>query len=152
MNKKGFTLLELLVVVLLVGILGAIALPQYFNVLERQRAMEAMGILAAVEKAQVRYYAVNDAYATDFSNLDFDLRTNKDSSSENITGASFQTDYFTYRLESTKITATRSIGNFTLTTTYASGDDGTTETCCTASGDDEDICEVINIEECSSGS
>ncbi len=152
MNRKGFTLLELLVVVLLIGILGAIALPQYFNVLERQRAMEAMGILSAVEKAQVRYYAINDEYATDFSNIDFDLRTNKDASAENITGSSFQTDYFTYKLESTKITATRSIGNFTLTTTYASGEDGTTETCCTATGDDADICEIINIKECSSGS
>ncbi len=149
MNNKGFTLLELLVVVLLVGILGAIALPQYFNVLERQRAMEALGILTAVEKAQVRYYALNDSYATDFSNIDFDLRSNQDLSDENITGSSFQTDYFTYKLEARNITATRNIGSFILTTTYGSGEDGITETCCTALGDNADICEVINIKACS---
>lgn len=152
MNNRGFTLLELLVVVLLVGILGAIALPQYFNVVERQRAMEAMGILAAIEKAQVRYYAVNDAYSTDFSNIDFDLRSNKGNGNENVTGSSFDTEYFTYTLSSDKVEAKRVNNNFTITTTYAAGDDGVTETCCTATGDRTDICEIINIKECGSSS
>lgn len=148
MNNRGFTLLELLVVVLLVGILGAIALPQYFNVVERQRAMEAMGILAAIEKAQVRYYALNDAYSTDFSNIDFDLRSNKGNNSENVTGSSFDTEYFTYTLSSNKVEAKRTNDNFTIATTYAVGDDGVAETCCTATGDKTDICEIINIKEC----
>ena len=148
MNNRGFTLLELLVVVLLVGILGAIALPQYFNVVERQRAMEAVGILAAIEKAQVRYYAVNDAYSTDFSNIDFDLRSNKNNSAENVSGNSFDTEYFTYTLASDKAEAKRSNNNFTITATYAAGEDGVAETCCNATGDKTDICEIINIKEC----
>ena len=148
MNNRGFTLLVLLVVVLLVGILGAIALPQYFNVVERQRAMEAMGILAAIEKAQVRYYAINDAYSTDFSNIDFDLRSNKGNSNDNVTGNNFETEYFKYTLSSDKVEAERVNNNFTITTTYAVGDDGVTETCCTATGDRTDICEIINIKAC----
>lgn len=150
MDKKGFTLLELLVVVLLIGILGAIALPQYFNVLERQRAMEAIGIMSAVEKAQVRYYAINDQYTADFSNLDFDLRSNIDISGDNVTGDTFQTDYFTYRLRDDKIQAKRRLGNFMLITTFGSGEDKISDTCCSPSGDnkDKDICEIINIKEC----
>ena len=38
--KNGYTLLELLVVVLIIGILSAIALPQYFNVVESARMVE----------------------------------------------------------------------------------------------------------------
>ena len=41
-NKKGFTLVEILTVVIIIGILSALALPQYRRVVERARATEAM--------------------------------------------------------------------------------------------------------------
>ncbi|WP_428038694.1 type IV pilin protein, partial [Candidatus Avelusimicrobium faecicola] len=37
-NKKGFTLVEILTVVLIVGVLSAVALPQYRRAVERSRA------------------------------------------------------------------------------------------------------------------
>lgn len=40
MKKQGYTLLELLVVVLIVGILTAVAVPQYFNAVESARMVE----------------------------------------------------------------------------------------------------------------
>lgn len=43
MNKsKGFTLFEIIVVLIILGVLAAIALPSYFNIIERTNAAEAM--------------------------------------------------------------------------------------------------------------
>ena len=52
--KKAFTLIELLVVVLIIGILAAIALPQYEKAVERSRASEAELVLRSLRDAQAR--------------------------------------------------------------------------------------------------
>lgn len=51
-NNKGFTLLELLVVVLIIGILAAVALPQYQKSVEKSRASEALIILKSLRDYQ----------------------------------------------------------------------------------------------------
>lgn len=50
-NRSAFTLIELLVVVLIIGILSAIALPQYQKAVERARIAEALTNLSALRKA-----------------------------------------------------------------------------------------------------
>ncbi len=50
-NKKGFTLLELLVVVLIIGILAAIALPQYYKAVDRSRTASLISMLNTVQKS-----------------------------------------------------------------------------------------------------
>lgn len=68
-QKKAFTLVELLVVVLIVGILSAIALPQYQRAVENTRASEAFAILNSIAEAEEMYVLQNGFFTPDFSSL-----------------------------------------------------------------------------------
>ncbi|MFZ5801172.1 MAG: type IV pilin protein [Candidatus Omnitrophota bacterium] len=61
--RKGFTLIELMMTVIIIGILIGIAIPQFTTSTERSRAAEGVTILGAVRAAQLRYYTENSAYA-----------------------------------------------------------------------------------------
>ena len=63
-NSGAFTLIELLVVVLIIGILAAIALPQYRLAVERARAAEAITNLQAWANALERYRLANGTWPT----------------------------------------------------------------------------------------
>ena len=78
-HKLGFTLLELLVVVLIIGILVAIALPQYKKVIFKSRVASLQQALASIKSAEERYYLVNSQYTTNASNLDIDITYEKTS-------------------------------------------------------------------------
>ncbi len=54
--KKGFTLLELLVVVLIIGILAAIALPQYQKTVDKARVSEVVQNLRVLQQAVDEWY------------------------------------------------------------------------------------------------
>ncbi|MBI4059892.1 MAG: prepilin-type N-terminal cleavage/methylation domain-containing protein [Elusimicrobia bacterium] len=68
-NRKGFTLIELLVVVLIIGILAAIAVPQYYKVVEKGRAAEALTTINAIKAGQEIYYAKYASYHTNYLSL-----------------------------------------------------------------------------------
>ena len=72
-SNKAFTLIELLVVVLIIGILAAVAVPQYQKAVERSRIISALPLLKAVYSAQKVYYLENGAYATSPKQLDIDF-------------------------------------------------------------------------------
>ena len=73
-GQRGFTLLELLMVVIIIAILASIALPQYLRVSERSRASEALTILSAVRASEMRFKALNGStYTTTLTQLDTDI-------------------------------------------------------------------------------
>jgi prepilin-type N-terminal cleavage/methylation domain-containing protein len=73
-NRKAFTLIELLVVVLIIGILAAIALPQYYKTVEKVKLAEAMALAKALGEAEERFFLANGRYTMDPSELDIRIK------------------------------------------------------------------------------
>ena len=70
--SKAFTLIELLVVVLIIGILAAVAVPQYRVAVAKSRYATLKNMTKALADAQEVYYLANGQYAGSFKDLDID--------------------------------------------------------------------------------
>lgn len=103
-NKRGFTLIEVLVVVVILGVLAGLALPVYQGQVEKSRAAEALAQLDAMRSSMIRYFSQNGTYAT--ATLGAGAATDLDYN-PNV-GQAGQTILFTYTIQA------QAAGTFTL--------------------------------------
>ena len=71
-SQAGFTLTELLVVIVVVGILAALTIPKFTSVTTRAKTTEAKLMLKQVHNLQKAYYLENDIYASTLEAIGFE--------------------------------------------------------------------------------
>ena len=70
---RGFTLMEVMIVVVILGVIASLAIPNYSVAIENNRKQEALKVLLASREAQMRFAALNNnAFSAGWAALDYD--------------------------------------------------------------------------------
>ncbi|MXR37714.1 type IV pilin protein [Craterilacuibacter sinensis] len=106
--NKGFTLIEMMITVAIIGILTAIAMPSYREYVLRSHRTEATAKISEIQLAQERFFTVNNRYADSLVDLAI----------ANASGASARTENGYYLIQITALNASTPIasgGGYSLT-------------------------------------
>ena len=105
-KMRGITLMELMIVVVIVGILAAVAYPNYRDFAARAKRNEAKAALLQIATNQERFYLNNNEYTDNMQNLGFNVSDN------------FVTETGSYNIDVAGANAT----SYTATATYLKAD------------------------------
>jgi len=126
-KRSGFTLVELAVVIVIIGVLAAFGVPRFLKSVERSKAAEAFQYLSAVRTAQERYVAKEGIYAGNASVLDITQSAPKYFSVGALSADNSVPGLPTWTMTLTRLSSSSSYGGYTVVFTnegYSSGDSG----------------------------
>lgn len=131
--NKGFTLLELLVVVMIIGIISSVAIPQYGRSVRRVEMMEGLSHGKTIYDSALRYKSINGAAPLQFNQLDVGFP------GTDLDGPSFIDGNFTYTLGTDRLTITSNPSGYKLQMMFPVVSDAgvTQEIYCCANGADK---------------
>jgi len=114
-RQKGFTLIELMIVVVIIGILAALAIPRFMSATVKAKESEAKTILKQIYTLQDSYRQESGSYTVVLADIGFDPPTNSRYvyAVDNAAGNTFQAS------------ATPDGNDVDLVTTYTINQDGT---------------------------
>jgi len=110
-NRSGFTLLEIIIVIIIVGVLASLALPRFFSTVEFSRSTEALASITAVRQSLERCYLQRSGTYVGCSTNPLSLDLEDPSLSPNA--------HFTYGISG------QGVATYTITATRLSRDGGT---------------------------
>lgn len=131
-NKKsgGFSLIELLITVAIIGILAAIALPSYTKYMEKTRRLDATSFLIEVAGEQIRFFSENNRYGTTMAELGYGAADTADSEDGHYNVSVVSDTATSYVLTAAPVAGGLQVGDtecasFTLTSSEQKGITGT---------------------------
>ena len=128
-TKSGFTLVELAVVIVIIGVLAAFAVPRFRASVERSKAAESFNYLSSIQAAQERYHARQSTYAAEVTDLDIQFTAPKYFTVGAIAPGSTGSLQDSWTLTLTRTGASAGYGEYTVTFTEQGFDaDGSTIT------------------------
>lgn len=136
-NKKGFSLMELMVAVIIIGILAAVAMPYYQDHVEREKSALGISSLRMFADSLERYMALhNETVPTDLSLLDLDIDSSKLSGDK----TTYNDGNFIYSVVTSAsdgnsyIKGTRITGDYTLGYALGNDENNTADLVCSSYG------------------
>lgn len=122
-NNKGFTLVELMIVIAILGILGSVAYPSYVNHMKKANRADGIDSLLALAGRMEEYYMNNDTYVGA-------TVANVNSSDGKYTLAITTATAFAYTITATPVGGDSYCGNLTLNSLGVKGTSAGTVTDC----------------------